>query len=252
MRRGLLLGFVIVFTLALAAPVQAKTGPRNSWTQMENTWPQSGSPNCNPCVKWPNYFYSGTWHYGMAGDDFFHKQAIAATDDWSAQPYPSPILDEGARGCGYDNMCVSAASLPSGYCGVANDVHDSHNYITYGLVRLNLNRYYSDGPSVNGSCDVRSNYRHEIGHVWSEGHSAIGTDLMYFAQNKQEKIDADAQAELKAVYGTINNNPSGCSASLDAGINVCPSVVLALKQKLAREAESLSAPSLDFGSPVAL
>jgi hypothetical protein len=251
MRRGLLLGLAIVFTLALIAPAQAKTGPGNSWTQVENhNWTpgSSVSPKCSPCLKWPNQFYDGVWHYGLAGNDFFHTQAVAATQEWNGQQYPSPVLDEGARGCtpgdtSRGNMCISAVSLAPGLCGVANDYADPQTHLIYhGLVRLNSNRGYTDGPSRNGSCDLRWAYRHEIGHVWSEGHSAISSDLMHSANNRQEHIDADAQAELKAVYGTFSSGGGGCPC-----INI-----QTLKQKMLQEAESLSGPSLDFGFPVAL
>lgn len=238
MRRLWLLALAVVILPAF--PAHAKTGPGNSWTQLDNhNWypGSSVSPNCSPCVKWPQRFYDGQWQYNLAGNDFFHTQAVAAMDEWSGQQYPSPIFEEGPRGCG-GHVCITVASLDPKLCGNAPYVYDSSHIITRGVVNLNSNRFYTDGPASDGACNVRWLYRHEIGHVFSEGHSSVKTDLMNGGNNKQEHVDADAQAELEAVYGTFGTNgggPSGCN-SQPAGCDIA-----VLKTKLLAIADSLSA-----------
>jgi hypothetical protein len=239
MRRGLLLSLLAFLLLAtFVSPAQAATGPGNSWTQLDNhNWPDSSSnPNCSPCIRWtksgPNGYYQGSWGYLITGDSFFHTQAQAAMAEWSGQPYYSPSFSE--SGCPA-NICVNAQNLGSTRCGSASySYNTSSNLITHIDVYLNTQKAYSDGPSTQ-YCDVRSAYHHEIGHGFSEGHSAVSTDLMYRSQNKQEHVDADAESELRAVYGAISG-----SGGDGGGCPPNPCMASALKAKLLRLAQSLS------------
>jgi len=241
MRKIYLLGIAIVCLTAFAMPAAAKTGAGNSWTQLMNgNYPtDSSNPNCSPCVKWPDY-YESTWSNRLSSTGPFHTDAIALMKEWSGQPYKSPVFNEGSRGCVTGNnwdICLTTKFQDKTYCGIATLVN-SGTAIAYVDVFLNSNWGYYDGPVPPGQtgCDLRRVYAHELGHAFSEGHSAIRTDLMCGwldktgCQGSPEHVDADAKAELNAVYGPLPQGGSGC-----------PCLDLAqLKEKLLQEAQALS------------
>jgi hypothetical protein len=175
---------------------RAATGPGNSWTQLDNhNWPAgSSNPNCSPCVRWTKSgrygYYEGTWGYLITGASFFHTDAQSAMDEWSGQSYYSPVFLESS--CSAD-VCINAKNLGTTACGAEVPFYDTGTHLLYHAdVFLNTQKGYADGPATSPSCDARSAYHHEIGHAFSEGHSAVSTDLMYTAQNRQEHVDADA------------------------------------------------------------
>jgi len=232
-RRCFLLGVLLVLqTISMLPSAQAARGPGNSWTQLDNhDWPTgSSNPSCSPCVRWPKYFYSGRWEFSMGGAPFFHSDAVSAMKEWSGQPYPSPIFEEGPRGCGGD-VCLAARAMPPNSCGRADVTYNSARTVIRAVVYLNTQaqRGYADGPAGSGGCDVRYTYRHEIGHVFSEGHSAVQADLMWPGNNNVEHVDGDAQSELRAVYGTFSTGSSGCPCS----------AIQTSKMKLLQEAAAL-------------
>ena len=255
MRRSLLFSFLaVLMSAALVSPARAATGPGNSWTQLDNhNWPDGTSnPNCSPCVRWttygPNGYYEGSWGYLITGASFFHTQAQAAMYEWSGQPYYSPVFYESSCPA---SVCVNAQNLGTSKCGSAPySYNTSTNLITHVDVYLNTQKSYTDGPASNGSCDVRHAYHHEVGHGFSEGHSAVSTDLMYRSQTKQEHVDADAESELRAVYGAIGGGGGGGGGG---GCPPNPCMGSALKAKLLQLAQSLSGTvSMQQGVPTGL
>ena len=200
---------------------------------MNGNWPKgSTNPNCSPCVKWPQDYYDGRWSFGFADTYFFRADASAATKEWSGQQYRSPIFYQTNPGCGSGQVCVTAADLGTQYCGTATATY-SGSTLTAGVVKLNTQFPYADGKAPAGACDARAAFHHEFGHVFSEGHSAIRTDLMYYAGTSQEHVDADSQAELRAVYGAVNSGSQGCP---------CLSIEI-VKEKLMQEADALEGAS---------
>jgi hypothetical protein len=249
----LVLVLLVFFAIGQAG---AATGPSNTWTQQDNhNWPaSSSSPNCSPCVAWDkvgphNYgYHEGTWTLAICCG-YYVTDAQAAVDDWSGQPYESPYFSQDSGSCTGDELCVTAASLPAGTCGTGPFTYNSNHIIYHAVTNLNTNIGYYDGPAPGGGCDARDVYRHELGHNWSEGHSAVRTDLMYTANNNVEVIDSDAQAELRAVYGPLSsgspNGGGGCSGSAqtDSSPSVCASSLgAALKAKLAQLVHSIEGP----------
>ncbi len=74
-------------------------------------------------------------------------------------------------------------------------------------MRLHRTRGRPDPPSNPGG--------------FSEGHSGINEDLMHWGGSIREIVDADAQAMLRAVYGTIHYPPQNhcpCVDALKAGL----------------------------------
>lgn len=227
--------FLAVVLLALVAtPAGAKTGPGNSWTQLLNgNWPvDSSNPKCSPCVKWPNYYYEGHWSLAIKKAGAYPTQARAAVKEWSGQPFPSPVFAETTAGCaqgGDWQLCLAPKYVSNGFCGYA-DVFANGNAIYSSVAYVNYFYRFYDGapPSGQTGCDLRATYHHELGHSFSEGHSAIRTDLMNARQGTIEHVDADAKAELKAVYGTLNTG--GCP---------CLAYFTQLKEKALQEAAAL-------------
>jgi hypothetical protein len=138
-------------------------------------------------------------------------------------------------------------------CGYGIPSYDTSTNVIYsGVVKLNANAWYTDRPS--NYCDLRTIYRHEVGHVFSEGHSSVNTALMYPDSSDVENVDAYAQGELNAVYGPINSDSSNCFAyasttSTDVTAP-CLITVAALKSKLLSDSQSIEGPdSLQAGSP---
>jgi hypothetical protein len=237
MRRvSMLLAAALTVAAALGAgSAEAKRASDNSWTQIENgNWPDdSNTSDCGPCVKWPNSFYSGEWQYNLAGHAPGYVELISrwAWKSWSGQPFPSPMFEQGTYGCNAQDACVSAKTLKVAYCGTAQEHHTVTNIIDYGWVFLAGGKSYSNGPTAGttADCNGRSTLLHEVGHVFSEGHSSKTAAIMYKSQQVSDKIDSWAQQELDAVYSS-----DGCRP--------CPSLdIQALKAKVTAEAQALYA-----------
>ena len=235
--------------LTLAPQAFAKgPGPGNSWTQTQNTYVpgEGGSPYCSPCVRWVigSSYHQGYWSYHISGPGTYHSDTRSAVADWNSQQFRSPVFTEHSGTCSNDDVCITIASLDPRYCGYAFVYPNANNYIYHSLVEMTTNKRYIDGPVnsviINGKpqpnpneCDLRWVMHHEVGHSFSEGHSGVYNDLMNPNQtlSPHERVDADAQAELRAVYGTYQPSTSGCPCvSLDD-----------LKEKMAQLADSLSA-----------
>jgi hypothetical protein len=241
MRRLLLLGCVVVLLVAMLSGVaEAKHHPNGDWTQEDNgLWPDPGyNIACNPCVKWANNF-SGTWEYALAGlwPGVYQSISQWAVSSWSGQQYKSPYFGQGPNSnrCNTNNeqLCVTATSnMPDNYCGRATWALNALNQMTHATAFFHSGKTYTNGPNStttnSAACDARKIMLHEVGHDYSEGHSARGWTLMFAADNEKEKIDGPAKAELDAVYGGLS---TGCP---------CPSVDLqTLKAKALATAQAL-------------
>lgn len=259
----------MVIALLLAAtifvlphsPVSAASGAGGSWTQLyNNNYPVgSKNANCSPsgqpgqtlCVAWPKNFFGG---YGIQipNGSWFTTDARDAYVEWNAQPFQSPYLQEDSSSQCAGNSCVNTGSLSATLCAQASVYTNNGNagpIIQGGLVTLNSNMTFTDGPT--GSCDLRSVARHEIGHVWSEGHSSVTSDLMYYNDSKVEYVDGDADLELDAVYGPMNGGGGGGCAGLTEGTAVtvpCIALLAQLKAKALQEVQAHTPDSLRSGS----
>jgi hypothetical protein len=244
MRRRLLLGCVVVLLVTmLPGAAEALNDPNGDWTQVDNgRWPDPGyNMACNPCLRWAKNV-SGTWEYALAGRWPGVYQSISqwAVASWSGQQYKSPYFSQGPNsdrclGAGVD-LCVTATTnMPDDWCGAANHAYNPDtNLITFSNAYFHSGKTYTNGPNStttnSAACDARKVMLHEVGHSYSEGHSARGWALMFSKDNEKEKIDGLAKAELDAVYGGLS---TGCP---------CPSVNLqALKAKALATAEALYA-----------
>lgn len=246
-------GVVLALQAFLLAPANAHTGPGNAWTQLDNhNWPaNSSNPNCGPCVRWPiggtGAFYEGVWTYQVSGPSWVHTDAQAAIKEWSGQPYDDPTFTENGGSCSGDDLCVTVVStLPSSWCGntpISYYYSGNDGTITHAIIELSTtaSNGYVDGATTSG-CDMRDTLHHEAGHAYSEGHSAVKTDLMYTNNNNVEHVDGDSQAELAAVYGPEGGTGGGGSGCLGSATDSPDSPCLSLatlKAKLLSEAQSL-------------
>ena len=251
------------WTLVLGISVAyAKVGTGNSWTQLENgNWPENSSnPKCETgtsiCVRWStncqNGYFEGYWHYDLVRPSYWKTAAISAIEEWSGQPFRSPVFTHTPNGCGLaaTHICVSEkdAHDPT-KCGVATELHyDSgiiHNAWAYANTTT-IATFYDDGPNKPApsgyTCPVHHLMLHELGHDWSEGHSALAAALMYSGGNTTEQVDSYADAELNAVYGRVaysGSGGTGCSSTSDTSIEYCPQAVLNIKAKLLQEGRAL-------------
>ena len=252
MRKVLVVLSVTLVVLAGVPAALAKgPGPNNSWTQLQNTYVpgQSGSPYCNPCVRWVigSSYHSGYWSYHVGGSSLYHTRTRSAVADWGAQQYRSPVFTEHNGTCTSDDVCVTAAYLDPRYCGWAVVHNNTSGYIDHATVELTSNgaRPYVDGPPApkSSQCDLAWTMHHEVGHAYSEGHSGVYNDLMNPNQTlaPREKVDADAQAELRAVYGIYHpacpcpslNDLKLKMAQLAASLDTIPESLAQLEQPTA-------------------
>jgi hypothetical protein len=211
MRRAVVILVALSALVAFAQPAVAKTGPNYDWTQIDNgNWPSgTHGPDCGPCLKWRNYEYDLVWRYALNGREPGVIERISrwAWDSWGALNYPSPVFTQsGTYGCppGSD-ACVNAHLIAGGNCGEAfvdrGPVIQNEATITYGYVWLASGKTFSNGVDANYDCNGRYTLLHEVGHVYSEGHSARGWTLMSgTVYNNKEQIDGPAKQEIDAVY----------------------------------------------------
>jgi len=251
---------VAALVVMLGVSAGAKVGTGNSWTQLENgNYPQdSKDPHCETaprvCIRWSTNgsrgYFEGYWHYDVHQPESYWKtDAISAVGEWGGQPYRSPVFTHTPNACGLSatHVCISEQDLLNpAYCGDGPSNHYNSGIIYHGWVRLNTPgaHFYDDRKPkpTGGNCALHTVLLHELGHDWSEGHSAVPSALMSVNGGGAEDVDAYAQGELKAVYGQLaysGNTGGGCSYTSETSVAYCPSGALEYKAKLLEEAKAM-------------
>jgi hypothetical protein len=211
------------------------------YTQISNNnWPVgSADPSCgNSCFWWPRAPQSGgpisipySIQIGNSNRAKFFDDAAAALYAWSGQPYNSPWTYDchNNNTCGNPSIVVrgghygrpGGSTLACGYSNVINYASDNGVFSTYS--DYNIDEPFAQGPSA-GSCDATTVIYHEVGHSFTEGHSSVDSDVMFW-MGHSATIDGDAQSYLNAMYGpykSSGHSGGGCpSCRSVCGIENC-------------------------------
>ena len=212
----------LALTALLAAGLHSSAagpGPGGSWTQKDNPYTLEGgntgySKNCNPCLRWPSGpdgYYTGTYtNLTWSDTSVWGRDVNTAVRDASALPDNSPSFSEvGGSSCNGVDLCIEGASISdTTICASTFTNYNSDGIILSAVIELNSNDQFSDGPS-NQYCDLRAVMHHEMGHVLGLGHSAVKSDLMWYAPTN-EAFGQDEQNGLRAIYGAGGTSGSGC------------------------------------------
>jgi hypothetical protein len=200
------------------------------YTQISNNnWPSgSTDPDChNMCMWWPRapqtgdpIYISYTLQVGNTNRAQFYSDAQSALYAWSGQPYNSPW----AHDCSADNSCGNPSifvrgghygNSQSAGCGQSNVInYASNNGVFSTYSDYNFDQPFSQGTNNYGACNAIATIYHEVGHTFTEGHSTVPSDVMYWQNQSVTTIDGDAQRYLNAMYGPYqghSHSGSGCS-----------------------------------------
>lgn len=206
-----------------------------TWTQWNNnSWPLGSSdPHCyNSCFAWPQDCRSNLpyWNGWTGQNNYYEHEVDWAVNQWNGVAECTPSFHKVGSGQGWSTQYASA-SLAAGLCGQTSYTgyaSGSTFVITSSTVLLSTNARFYDGPPPAGapsnSCDIKWTLLHETGHTYGEGHSSVGSDVMYPTDNHGHSIDGDAHHMLAEVYGYPSSGCPSCQFNLGVpgGLGIPP------------------------------